>query len=154
MLFQLKESIFPFFCLFLWSSSLSTLQTIEELTGGLDTAPLRAIPLALWKRMENEEGAAGSEKATLSQGARMSQASRWAHGSEHQEDVCRQLPLGEGFLLHVLCLRHKSQFFLKPQSHVLPSTLHAKPHSAVLRPPIPVAISGCRGLTLGLRHSL
>lgn len=112
-------------------------KSLEELTGCLDTAPLRAIPRALWKRMENEEGAVGSEKAMLSQGAGMSQARHWAHGSEQQEDVCRQLLLGEGLLLHVLCFRHKSQFFLKLQLQVLPSTLHAELHSAVLCPAHP-----------------
>lgn len=89
-------------------------RTLEGLTGGMDTAPLRAIPLALWKRLENEKGP-GSEKAMLSQGTRVSQARHWAHGSEQQEDVCSHLLLGERLLLHVLCFICKSQFFLKPQ---------------------------------------
>lgn len=49
-------------------------RTLEGWVGGLETAPLRAIPLALWKRMENEEGEARPEKAALPQEAGMSHA--------------------------------------------------------------------------------
>lgn len=74
--FQLKESHFPLF-LFV-SLQLFLVQnlhrTLEGWVGGLETAPLRAIPLALWKRMENEEGEAGPEKAALPQEAGMSHA--------------------------------------------------------------------------------